>query len=346
MPKQKIDPTIANLFRTHRKRVNRLVENGSVRPLRKMYEAAILRSQRSLERQIKIGRGDSYTAQHHRMVLAQLRVGVSEIARNLGQQVALKAHEAQVESMRNLIGNIKTADQIATGIPPTLAIEEAAVFYGVLQNADPSLARAYPQTMQNYGIQMMTRIEGELGLMLATGGSTYDAVSTVTSIMGQERWKADRIVRTEVMHAYNAAHRAGLVESARQLPMLFGRWTENVSDTGRPYDNRVANDSMALHGQIARPTGVFTMPPAVKVKSTLWGQQYAQPPNRPNDRARLEPWRPEWGIPAYLYQGGRRIPLTGDETEAEVRALIGSPLTEAQKAEAATLQASAGGGVM
>jgi len=334
------DPRIAKLFEVHRRRVNRLVDQGSVRPLRRLYEDAIVRAQRGLERQINLGRGTSYTAQHHRIMLAQLRVGVRELTEQVGGAMALKAREAQVESLRHLVANIRQADQLATGVPPDVPLEEAAAFYGVLQSVDPSLSRRYATTMQTYGAQTVAKVELELGAMLASGGSTYDATTTVTKLIANERWRAERIVRTEVMHAYNAAHERGLAEAARTIPSLYGRWTENVSDaTGSGFDNRVAADSFALHGQIARPGALFTMPPSNTVRTVLWGSRYSAPPNRPNDRATLTPWRPGWGVPGYFYAGGRRIPVTGDETEDQVAALFRAPMTAEQRAELDTLQA-------
>jgi hypothetical protein len=102
------------------------------------------------------------------------------------------------------------------------------------------------------------------------------------------------------------------------------RWTEYVDDaTGRPLDARVANDSLVLHGQVCfQPegatfegrstflvggTGGFTMPPDGRVNAKLWGRRYAHPPNRPNDRSRLVPWKPTWGVPAYMVVNGVRM---------------------------------------
>ena len=331
----KPDPQIAKLFELHRRRVKRIVDRGSVRPLRQLYEDSITRTQRALERQISLGRSNSYSAQNHRIMLAQLRVGVRELTDQIGASVALKAQEAQVESLRTLVSNIQQADQMATGVMPTVALEEAAVFYGVLQSADPSLSRSYQTTMQTYGQQTINKVELELGSMLASGAAMYDVVGNVTAMIQGERWRAERIVRTEVMHAYNAAHERGLIEASRSIPELFGRWTENIDDmTGRGFDNRVAADSFALHGQITRPGGLFTMPPSNSVSPKLWGSQFRFPPNRPNDRATLIPWRPEWGVPGYFYQAGRRIEVGGDETEAQIRALFSEPMTPEQRAEA------------
>jgi hypothetical protein len=88
---------------------------------------------------------------------------------------------------------------------------------------------------------------------------------------------------------------------------LMQRWTELVDDaTGRPLDNRVAADSLAMHGQVAPPGGSFLMPAA---GGALAGQSWTHPPNRPNDRAVLTPWMPTWGVPAWQFRNGRRVNL-------------------------------------
>ncbi len=87
------------------------------------------------------------------------------------------------------------------------------------------------------------------------------------------------------------------------------RWTELINDlTGQPLDNRVAKDSIAMHGQVAYPGHYFTMP-AGDVPHLMVGKQWLYPPNRPNDRAVLTPWMRGWGVPAWEYHGGVRLPL-------------------------------------
>ena len=52
---------------------------------------------------------------------------------------------------------------------------------------------------------------------------------------------------------------------------------------------------------------MLAMPPDGRVNAKLWGKRYAHPPNRPNDRSRLVPWKPTWGVPAYMVVGGQRM---------------------------------------
>lgn len=126
-------------------------------------------------------------------------------------------------------------------------------------------------------------------------------------------WKIERIVKTETSATYNLAQQDGLLEIAKNPEFrgkLYKRWTELIDDlTGAPYDNRVADDSKALHGQIALPGGVFSMPPGAKVPSEFQGKSWSHPPNRPHDRAVLTPWMVDWGIPGWMLRNGKRIQL-------------------------------------
>jgi hypothetical protein len=126
----------------------------------------------------------------------------------------------------------------------------------------------------------------------------------------------DGVYTGNTIWAYNATQTDGIRESAEEVPELMLRWVELVDDaSGRPLDDRVDPDSLAMHGQVTEVGGVFTFPragaPGVKTPaSTLArfaGMTWAHPPMRPNDRATVAPWAPSWGIPGWRCVGGRRI---------------------------------------
>jgi hypothetical protein len=118
--------------------------------------------------------------------------------------------------------------------------------------------------------------------------------------------------------AFNAAHKDGIEDAREVLPDLRSRWVELCDDaTGAPLDDRVCVDSIALHGQVD-VDGVFFQPATAphpdaegrtQVPDALIGQTYDFPPNRPNDRSTLAPWRPGWGVPAWEWRG-RRVHLS------------------------------------
>jgi hypothetical protein len=125
---------------------------------------------------------------------------------------------------------------------------------------------------------------------------------------------------TELSYASGVSARGAIEEQAVELDGdLWMRWSEHVSDDGQPLDDRVGVDSEAMNGQVAPPGGMFTQPPVSPdgdiVQAGLVGQSWAAPPNRPNDRAVLVPWRYSWGVPGWQWDGGQRVPVTESGAE-------------------------------
>jgi len=144
---------------------------------------------------------------------------------------------------------------------------------------------------------------------LPSDATVSEAITAVGDEFDAQRWRVERTARTETSYAFNQAQANGVGLLQKEFPGLMQRWTEMVDDaTGMPLDAAVAWDSIAMHGQVTPPGGVFTMPSDPRVSAKMIGQQWNHPPNRPNDRAVLTPWHKGWGIPAWVWQG-RRITL-------------------------------------
>lgn len=119
-------------------------------------------------------------------------------------------------------------------------------------------------------------------------------------LIGMDLWRLERIVRTEHSSGYNALQVHAVRALSRHYPDVRKRWTELVDDhSGEPLDGAVAMDSIVMHGQVASVDGMFEMPMHEDVHYSMWGKRWAHPPNRPNDRAVVTPWRPSWRLPAY-----------------------------------------------
>lgn len=159
--------------------------------------------------------------------------------------------------------------------------------------------------VQNLAAGVMTGLQKTL---LAAGVlSLSEIIEQIEIAYEKQWWRVERIITTETSRAYNQAQADALELASGHLPGLHQRWTERVHDfTLRPMDNRVGQDSIEMHGQVALPGRVFTMPDDARTR--IRGSWEA-PPNRPHDRAVLTPWLPEWGLPGWVCQSGQRIPL-------------------------------------
>jgi hypothetical protein len=140
---------------------------------------------------------------------------------------------------------------------------------------------------KRYSEGMIGSIEQRLAHALLIGEGTDETIRAVADMTKQEYWKGERLVRTELSFAYNTSQRAVLDEMAKEDSSLWIQWHEHASGPDNkpwpgmatPLDDRVAEDSRRLHGQLRRPGEYFVDP--------LTGKQYYSPPNRPNDRATL-----------------------------------------------------------
>jgi hypothetical protein len=106
-----------------------------------------------------------------------------------------------------------------------------------------------------------------------------ELVDLAEAAVHQQSWRVERIARTEASRAYNQARSTGM--AAINLQGLRQQWQERIVD-GKPLDNRVAADSIAMHGQV-KPVGVSFDDPTR-------GRKVAHPPNRPRDRSVVMPY--------------------------------------------------------
>jgi hypothetical protein len=296
----------------HRARLDRLLDRRGIAPMKRLYDEAAAGMTKRLRQ--TMGRlPGSFTEHQHRLALAQLKQGQALISRRLAGELGDLTLEAQKESLRGLTANLTTLEKVFTGSEITLPVEEAARFAGVIDKRRTSLLKMHNESMGRYGARAVGDMENALALSLVSGEAPGEAIDRVQDVIDGEWWQAERIVRTETAWAYNATHRDGMVDAAEELDDLMMQWNEYVGPSGAPLDDRVGVDSLAMHGQVTEVDGEFTMPPAAPdgspVSEGLVGESWEFPPNRPNDRAILAPWRPSWGIPGWQFKGGRRVPM-------------------------------------
>lgn len=305
----KLPPGFAAVSKEHLARLERLIALVGVRPLRKLYEQAHDELELKLGRMVGKAR-NTFTAHQHAAMLAQVRQGEMEIAQRLARRLNSSSVDVQRGSIKDLVSYIGRLEKMHKGAATPLPIEQAARLSGVIDKRKSSLLHLHKTSMAKYGARTVKTMEKGLAQSLIQGESAMDAIERVRQAADLEWWQAERIVRTELAFASSAAAADGMQDSLTEMPNLMMRWTEYVSDTTKaPLDDRVAVDSLAMHGQLARPGGLFTMPPDPRVSPKVWGRSWAFPPNRPNDRAVIQPWQPDWGVPGWVLKGGRRVPI-------------------------------------
>ena len=330
----------------HRLRLARVVDQRGARAMKRLYDAAAADLVQRLAR-LAPGRGQGFDAYHKRLVLAQLRQGQVQLARRMFGELGDLSREAQIDAVRGLDSVIARLERDYSGHTPVLPSADAARFAGIIDSKRTSLLREFPQgtenriraqgtqkvaarmgmrqrhaaSVGNLATRTIQECEKQLALSTLLDEPASQSIDRISGVIDSQWSDAERIVRTEGAWAQNASAREAIDAAGEVLPSLRARWSEHVDEaTLEPLDDRVAIDSIAIHGQVAEPGGLFTMPATsprgtlkepdkLAVPERLVGRQWDHPPDRPNGRECLAPWRPEWGIPGWRFVGGARVPL-------------------------------------
>lgn len=295
--------------------LQRLVQSAGIAPVRALYDEML----RDLEIKLGASASGSFTAQQLRGYIAQIKLGLVRLIRSSGEAVEDGADRVGIHAARTMLLDSAALEHHFTGAILSIPLLQSARLKGLVADKTSSLLRVHERSMARYGTSLVRRFESALGTSLGQGESQTQAIDRISDLGGMAWYGAERIVRTEMSFAASASAREAADEQAEELDGdMWSRWTEHVNDAGAPLDERVGVDSMAMHGQVASPGGMFTQPPMSPsgrlVSESLIGEQWACPPNRPNDRAVLVPWRASWGIPAWRWDGGR-IPVTDAHVE-------------------------------
>ncbi len=302
--------------------LERLTKQRGVAPMLRLIEQA----HADLERKVRnLGKpGETFTEVQRQALLAQYRAMMVQLQPRMVRTLGEASREAQIAGIRDLVKLVALGEAEFEGVVTPLPLEQAARMAGIIDKDRASLLRQHEVSIRTYGVQSIGEAETFLAQSFMQARGYAETTSGLLSMVEGSRYRAERIVRTETSFAYNTAHATAIDDASELVDGLMRRWTEYVDDaTGRPLDARVANDSLVLHGQVCfQPegatfegrstflvggTGGFTMPPDGRVNAKLWGKRYAHPPNRPNDRSRLVPWKPTWGVPAYMVVNGVRM---------------------------------------
>jgi hypothetical protein len=279
------------LIDLHRRQVQGLVEIRGVRRMRALYNEARTDLEEKLRALMRAGRGTTFSAHHVRQILIQVEDAIRQI--EAGARAHLEDLDAVAKELapRHIVRTVNALSVHYGGGQPVVQAQQAAVFTGVYRDTVPSLLDRHAASVRTYGRPVIEKVRKQMALSILQGEDVDAAVGRVAGaagIVAQDRWRAERIVRTEAAYSYGVAAQAGMQALGRQVPRMMKRLVAT-------FDPRTGDDSRMLHGQTVpvdqpfvwhvhdhrgRPTG-----------KTIF---YMQPPNRPNDREITIPWLASW----------------------------------------------------
>jgi hypothetical protein len=234
----------------------------------------------------------TFTSQHLRGVLAQVEGATIAITESLGGAMRDGAEIAARAGVDDLVTELQKFDGMFTGAVTPININAALIAH----DTSTLLVSKYQTNLDLYGQGLLTQISN--GLFSASlGEASYsEVVGRISQFFTAEEWKLHRIVRTELHGIYNRGKLAGMTDLVEDdIPDL-------KKTLMHPMDSRTGDDSIyaAQLGLVAEVNEPFVY---------SWGKKervFFAPPDRPNDRAIMVPYREEWGNTGK----GAFVPLT------------------------------------
>lgn len=276
---------LADLLYTHRVRLMRVTEGRALNPLKRLYEEARFDLRARLEGLAQKNRGKSFEAHHNRMMLAQVEEFMGAFSGKMAKHALYATGDAQHLSLEDLAKQVYALEPQFLGAGVPLAVEEASVFEGLIKGARPLIRQRLEEGVGAYSSRAVTKMELALAnatLQNKTVDAAVDDLVAANGAFESERWRAERVVRTEMAHAYEYTKHQGMIETEREdvpgLQRQIIAW----------FDNRTGEDSKLIHGEVRGMDEPFYDP--------IQKKHYMDPPNRPNDRETVIPFHPDWSM--------------------------------------------------
>lgn len=232
-----------------------------------------------VDRLSKMPRG-SFSAQHLRGTLAQVEGAITALNKSLAGESKKSAYKAALLGVRGLTDQIKVFDEKFSGAVTPINLNAELIAH----DTSNLLATKYNTNLDQYGNGLFQQISNGL-FSAVTGETTMDEViGRISGFFNGEEWKLHRIVRTELHNVVNIGKQNGMEELMDDIPDL-------MKTLMHPMDIRTGADSKKAANEklVANVDEPFQYIWDGKIRT------FMAPPDRPNDRSIMVPYRKEWG---------------------------------------------------
>ncbi len=253
---------------------------------------------------------DNFSVVHLRAVLAQVTSAIKDMEEPLRRHIEQTGELAANTGARQVAHMIGKVEGAMGRMTPVIQATQLAVVRGVYPEIAPTLLDRFRRSSKLYGPQALNAIRNGLAQSMVQAETVDEAVDRLLDpnplhgLFEGQRWRAERIVRTEMSYATNAAAQRGMVDFKRRAtPRLMKRLVATR-------DVREGDDSKDLDGQTVDVLAPFIWQVKNAAGEVVRTVEYMHPPNRPHDREVMVSWLPEWGAPATVASGGEVKPTT------------------------------------
>ena len=219
--------------------------------------------------------GDTFTAAQIRRSLADAEEVLRDLIESLVETKADRLPRQMKLGVRQVLQEIRFYEPGMRG--KVLEIESRAV--RKLATPRGLLLQQFERSMRTYGGQLVGDIQRRLAVHTIKRSTIPEMSRDIAGRLRKHavqgaRWRAERIVRTEVLDALGTARQQTLLETQPDFPDLKQQWLARI-------DSRTSAICTDLHGTV------------VPIGQPFPGGFY-RPPAHPNCRSTTTAWMPGW----------------------------------------------------
>jgi len=281
------DPTVTDLVQSTIEKVDAMEEAQQKRLLK-----VFRKTRRELQDRLLTIPEGTFTEQQLRVTLVQVDAAIRAINRDLKDGMVDAGEIMATKGISTLVYEIEKMSKYFDGSVTPLNMK------GILAATDPNtfLVNKYEASLDAYSEALRAQITGNIVQSMAMRDTQERTVSRLVSDVGKyfigEEWKLNRLVRTELHNVYNFSKMQGLGQIQE----------ETIPDLKKalmhPMDKRTGEDSKEL----ARMNPVVDIDEPFRFNWKGTERVFQFPPDRPNDRSILVPYREEWGKQAATFR--------------------------------------------
>lgn len=227
---------------------------------------------------------NSYTEAKLKSALIQIEAGILALNAQIRPDLYSGFEYLTDQGIEDSAREVNALEKKFNGVNNMLPVD------AIIESVDPSnfLFNNYETSVLTYGQGLRGRFQQSLTQALLQKQSWIQAVYGMEQVFNEEEWKLARIVRTELHNIYNVSKSNGFLQIRQDyIPDL-------QKTLYHPMDSRTGLDSMEAAAQrlivpIDEPFQYEYPRNSGKIR------KFMTPPDRPNDRAILIPYRNSYG---------------------------------------------------
>jgi hypothetical protein len=266
--------TISILERNHTKVEG--IELKEARKLQKVYQKARL----ELKAQLMLSGDNTFTEARLKSTLLQVEQVLDHLNRKLKNEAFFGFEFMGDTGIEDSVKEVNTFEKYFTGV------NSAIPFEAVMESTEREnyLFNNYQSSLDTYSAMLRGKFQSQLTQSLLQRKTWSQTVWDMDQVFNLDEWVLARIVRTELHNIYNVSKMNGFTSVRDQ-------YMPNLKKTlYHPMDSRTGDDSkkasrLNMIVDIDQPF-IYSFKGEVRT--------FMAPPDRPNDRAILIPYREEW----------------------------------------------------